>query len=294
MTVFNKIIGKPSGNGVGQSRGGTGEFVPLSASLSFVRDDFSYASLDADVWAVTPQTGSGSYFCSDGRFVVDLGTSSTATFAMNMRQGFKVPFRVLFAASVDGISTGMNAFLRVRDSGSTWLAQWDFVGSAGGTEHTASTEVRAGSTAVGYIASAAVDPSAVAVLVGSGALGYVIDVDYNMVTFAMHTSAVSSTAALTAIPPVPKVLSCVPSPVLKQNQVYYVEVAYRSGTAAVPAAATCTADNASAYLRLDFVQVLEYSADAAFQTRQNAVQVFSATTATGATAVLGLTQLKWG
>jgi hypothetical protein len=295
MSLFNKILGKPSGRGVGQAIGGTGEFYPLNGSLAFLRDDFSYGSLDTDEWDATsqPMTGTGTQYCSDGRYVVDIGTSATMTWAMTSKNSFKVPFRVITAVGVDGISTGHEAFIRVKDSAGTWLAEYQFIGSAGGTEHTAVTRVRAGSTAAGYISSASVDPSAVVGVAGSANIMYVIDCDYNAVTFAIATAGVTTSAIATTITPSPKIVAHHISPILKQDQVYYLEYAVRAGTAVEAAGAASTAANASGFIRIDFAQVIQYAPDAAFQQRQNPVQVYAATTGTGATAMLGFTQLKW-
>ncbi len=293
MTISNKILTKPSGRGIGQQMGGGTEFFPLTGSVAFFRDDFNTSALDVNEWDTTsaPQTGTGSIYVSAGIAVVDLGTSSTATATITSRDKYRIPFRVTYAVGIDGYNTGMEAFLRIRDTGGTFLAEWLLTDTAGGTKATASTRVRAGSTAAGMIGSAAVEPSAVTGLDASAALMYVIDADYSGISFAMATAG-GTTSVFTTIPQVPSVRTHFPSPVLKANVPYVVEVHARSGTAA--GAATNSADNASAFLMLDFVEVRQYVPDAVFHTQSNVMQVYAATTGTGATAMIGLTQLKWG
>lgn len=276
MAISNKILKKPSGSGLGQAMGGGSEFFPLSGSIAFFHDDFNTSSLDADEWDTTgtPVTGTGSIFVSAGVAVIDLGTSSTATATMTSKDKYRIPFRFIAAVGVDGYNTGMEAFVRVRDSGGTFLAEWQFTGTAGGTIHTASTRVRAGSTAAGMISSAAVEPSAVTGVAGSAGILYTIDCDYSGISFAITTGGVS-TSALALQPLSPAVQSYVMSPVLKANVPYVVEFVARAGTA-VEAGAVNTAANGSALLRIDFAEVRQYVPESVFQ-RQGPVFVYGTT-----------------
>lgn len=293
-----KTILKPSGKPLGHTIGGGDAFYSLTGSIGMYRDDFG--SIDADEWTETAgSTVSQDVTVSAGWALVVVGTGSTGIQTFTTKKTFRVPFRVVAAIGIDGINTGMEAIMRVRHATAGYsdaapLAEWVFTGSAGGTEHTAQVRIRAGSSAAGYIASAAPSaPSAITGISGSAGHLYTIDFDMRGVSFALSSAGVSTTLMLTTsgIHATPYVHGYAANPLPAINKPFVLEFILRSGTAITDGgAASNTAGTDSAAMRIDYLEVMQYVPAASLQRPGPFVSyVVNTPHSTGATVVAGAT-----
>lgn len=284
----NKFLTRVVGPGAASVVGGGPEYYTLAGNIAPWRDDFTQAALDTDEW-ISTVSGSGvtsissaGIYLSAGYAVFAPQTASAGIMRLTSKRTFAIPFRFAAAVSVDGLSTGMEFIMQVRDTSGIsatavtgnplYLARWRHVGSAGGTEHSSAVEVQAGSTASAGVTGATAQTfsmsAAAGALAGSASLGYIIDVDYNGITFATHsTNAISlATSAFTTMPPPPFVLAHFPSPQLKHNQKYAVEFLLNLGSSAIETGGgAATGGAASAFMRVWFTEVRQYSPAASLQ-----------------------------
>lgn len=296
MSVTNKIL-KPGGRAAGMTvPGGGGMYYPINGSVGFFRDDFTLngansPAIDSDEWDVASTLTPAPYYSAGTYTAVVFGHQGTSgvTQTLTSKDKYQIPFRVVFGVSVDGVTSAEHMLLRVRDTASLYVAQFHLSGSAGGTEHTGASEIRAGATGAAYITSAALDASAGAAINGSACHMYVIDVNYNGVTFGYHTAAIT-TAAITTIPVAPKVSHHAVAPMLKHNVPYVVEMLFKNGTAAagtVEADGASTGVIASCFVRVDYVEVRQYAPDAGFHSPGPAMTYLAST------GITPSTQMRW-
>lgn len=258
MANNRKILLKPSGHGVGQAVAGEGGYYPLTGAVAFFRDDMG--SVDADEWTADAGAGtSAAIFASAGQVVMQQPTTSSNVQLYTSVDKYRIPFRAMFAVSVNALATEGAVNLRVRDTGSTYIAQFALTGgSAGAQLMTGDVQVRAGSTAAGFIGSAAFVATAAPNLSATAYIMYVIDVNYSAVTFAQVTGAAAITVT-TAATLGPAILAQVRSPVLKHDVPYVVEVQSLSGTDAGGGETT-----SAMFVRIDFISVQQYAPAAQF------------------------------
>lgn len=258
MANNRKILLKPSGNGVGQAVAGEGGYYPLTGAVAFFRDDMG--SVDADEWTADAGAGtSAAIFASAGQVVMQQPTTSSNVQLYTSVDKYRIPFRAMFAVSINALATEGEVDLRVRDTGGTYIAQFAITGgSAGAQKTTGDIQVRGGSTAAGFIASAAFVASTPGALSATAYQMYVIDVNYDGITFAMSTGG-SANTVFTTVPAGPAVQGHVKSPHLKTDVPYVVEVRSMVGSDVGGGETT-----SAVFVRIDFIEVRQYAPDALF------------------------------
>lgn len=286
MALNNKFV--RTGEGAGQLIGGGPEFYALAGNIAFFREDFNATALDSDEWITTvsgsgltglPAASSAGIFLSSGYAIMASGTATAGLMRLTSKRTFAIPFRFHAAVGIDGISSAGEVSIQIRDTSGisattvtgnpTYLARFRCYGSAGGTEHTAAMEIRAGGTAAGFIpqATSTVSMSAAAgAIAGSAALSYIIDVDYNGITFATQsTNAISmASSTLTTMLPPPFVLAHYPAPMMKTNQKYCVEFVHALGSATIETAGASNTSTAG-MVQIYFAEVRQYAPAASLQ-----------------------------
>lgn len=312
--LTNKFL--KTGFGSGQIIGGGPSYYSISGNLAFFRDDFTGAAIDTDEWIQTVSgtsiTGisSAGIYTSAGYAVFAAQTATLGIMRLTSKRSYSIPFRFEAAVSIDGIGTGMEVIMQVRDTAGvtattasatpTYLARWRHVGSAGGTEHSSATEIQVGGTAAANVPGGTAQTfsmsGAAGAISGSASIGYIIDVDKNGVTFGTHsTSALSlATSAFTTLPPPPFVLAHFPSPMLPANRQYCVEFVVNLGSAAIETGQGPANGGAnSAFVKVWFAQVQQYAPAAGFQ-RTGPIPIYSLTPTAGGGAITSSALLQMG
>lgn len=200
---------KPSGRGIGIAlplAGGT--YYPMVGNMYWHHDDFLGATLDTDEWVSSAGFSSTGVTATTATITVTGGlatiTGSTATAGTlatrfytietgNQNVFYTIPFRVDVLMRIDSLTSGQNARIRVRDTGATHFAEFHFSATAiadGPNALTARTN--AGSTAAGYINSAAVSFFATANAGISAYNHYIIELGHRGVWFGINPEADSN------------------------------------------------------------------------------------------------------
>ena len=169
---------KPAGRGFSYSlpetvQGGA-VYYPFAASLYYTRDEFAGTTLDADWVDVSTLASGGAAPTVASSFLTlatPTATASTSIFRVrsaytSIAHLYSPPFRVIFdmrigPATGAGIAPtgGLDAYVGIRDTGETHIAQFHLNLATAGSSSLASpvynVEIRASSTAAAFIASAA-------------------------------------------------------------------------------------------------------------------------------------------
>jgi hypothetical protein len=236
MRHLEKVASRRPGWGYVSPRG-QGQYSEMKASVYFHRDDMLDASLDVDEW-VSSVGGTSTITVTSGVATLHGSTATGGTItsrifsamSAGMANVFNVPFRVNFVARISatagaGVAPtgGLDFYLGVRDTGDTHIARFHLDGTTAGSSSCASpvvnTEIRAGSSAAGYIASAAFNPfttAADAVRTATAWTGYSIEVTHRGTYFGV------SQYPDTNVPPQLLKLHAGPNPRLDKN--YYLDM----------------------------------------------------------------------
>lgn len=238
---------KPSGRGLGIALPLTqGHYYPMAGNMYWHRDDFLGAALDTDEWSTTI-SGTATITVTSGLATITGSTGGTAgvtysakfntleSGAQNMF--YTVPFRVDFLARLQTLNSAINSYFRVRDTGGTHLADFQFIASSLTSTTIVNARTRAGSTAAGYINSAALAFFATAGLSVSAYNHYVIEMNHRGVWFGLNPEADSSEP--------PKMLKFFGTNLPRHDLNYVIEVKqdYASADAAVDAAQIIDVDS---------------------------------------------------